>query len=116
WTSTTGGDLGLPRSTARILSPDWSRGKLTRYAGSPAGNISPGPRVSRRPNPIIRSDQFNFSAEKLADQSDSEGNVGELWFSGAAVIERKHRPCPGIRRRRPIQSFMRMPDAVAIAI
>src|SRR6266478_2313146 len=100
----------------RILNPERRRGKLTRYAASPAGNISPELRLRRRPNLIIRSDQLNFSAEKFSDESDAEGDIGPFRFRAGAVVERKRGPRPRIRGRRPISSFVGMPDAAAVAI
>src|SRR6185503_6504852 len=96
--------------------PEASRGKLTRYVESRAGNISPGARRPRRPNLIIGSDQFNFSAEQLSDEPDAEGNVCPLRFGSGAIVERESGPRPRMRSGRTVHSLVRMPDTVAIAI
>src|SRR2546423_2050459 len=114
--STTGGASGSPRSTTLTFKPERSRGKLTRYAGSPAGNISPGLRLSRRCDLIIGSNQFNFPAEKLSDETDAKGYISPLRFRANPVIERKCRPRPGVRSGRALQSFVRMPNSRAVAV
>ena len=72
--------------------------------------------MSRRRNLIIRSDQFNFSAQELTDEADAEGDVGEFRLHGGAIVERECRPGPGMRSHRSLRPLMRMPHSVAVAI
>src|SRR3954462_9758889 len=110
----TGGAAGSARSTTRSASPDWNRGKLTRYARSLAGNISPGRSGSRRFRIVIPSNQFNFSAEQFTYVADPKRDVGPFRLGASRVIEGKGRPCPRIYSGWAIRPFVRMPDTAAV--
>src|SRR5438270_12034200 len=99
WIKRTGGEAGSPRSTTRTVSPDCNRGKLTRYAGSPAGNIAPGLSGSRRRGMVIPLNQFNFSAEQFTYETNPKRDVGPLGLGTSCVIERKCRLGPRMCRR-----------------
>src|SRR3954471_11610156 len=116
WSRSIAGADGSPRSRSRTFSPERSTGKLTWYPGSRAGNISPGARMRRRRAPIIGLDQLDFSAENFSDESDAEGDISPARLGPCAIVDRKHRPSPRVRRRRAIRSLVRVPDSVAIAI
>src|SRR4051812_26268425 len=112
----TGGAAGSPRSTTLTVSPVCNRGKLTRYAGSLPGNISPGRSGSRRFGIVIPSNQFNFSAEQFTYEADPKRDVGPFGLGASCIIEGKGRPCPRIYGGWAIRPFVRMPDTTAVAI